>query len=644
MSVPRSVVIPFGVPEDGRGLGLGLAALVHSTAHIEGESVALAQLLRRAAETTEIAEIAESEEPSGPVEAFVSPSAWKDLSGTGTAAPGTHLVVTGAFEPPVDGQGLIQLLVFEAGDGRTRAHVEAHLDVDNAGQALVRALEHVWSQLGGDLGSMRGIGDLSWDALESVLRAERCVLHDPSRGGPHDRLAALIHLGRAVGDAPESRFPAARLASLALDLATGGQGGQGDGKLADAAMRALVQAQHDACTQPDLAEALSALSLRTGRHDDAERYAREAIELAPERARLYALVSEARRSRGDLPGALEAIEQGLLHESTDPLLNTERGMVLVQRGLTNEGEAALRMVLDERPLYAPAFTQLASLLVDRGDSVGATSLVDQALGSPNASPDVVRRAIHVSLAVEPTGIARAARVRQLASYLIERCPSDAWAQLMLARSLHALGDAEGAVRRLARVEELAPQSSLGSEAQRGRFSLLEPQAALEVEAVLRAVYSAPTADLEVLAVRSRSLAEAHAVWPSWFALGIAERRLERWTAARDAFAKAIRLSPGCTPAHMELAGAAVALADVEAALTHAKKACDLDGDTARTLAVLATALLASGRRDEAGVAIDRALAMDVTDEANRALAQRIYGDPPKTQTPNRDRNRSATGA
>ena len=49
MASPRAVVIPFEVPDDGRGLGLGLAALVHSFAQIDGESVALAQLLARTA-------------------------------------------------------------------------------------------------------------------------------------------------------------------------------------------------------------------------------------------------------------------------------------------------------------------------------------------------------------------------------------------------------------------------------------------------------------------------------------------------------------------------------------------------------------------------------------------------------------------
>src|SRR5260221_49317 len=198
MAPPPAVVIPFGVPEDGRGLGLGLAALVHSFAQIDGESVALAQLLSKQAQDQDEDKL----KKAAPVEAFVPPSAWRDLTGTGSAPPGVSFVMTGAFEPPVDGRGLIQLLVFEAKDGRTRACVEAHV----------------------------------------------------------------------------------------------------------------------------------ALNLRVGNADEAEQRAHEAIALEPDRARLYALLSEARRSRGDLEGALTAIEDGLLHGANDPLLGTERGIVLAERG------------------------------------------------------------------------------------------------------------------------------------------------------------------------------------------------------------------------------------------------------------------------------------------------------------------------
>lgn len=622
-------MIPFGVPEDGRGLGLGLAALVHSFAQIDGESVALAQLLARKPAVAADDPGVDAAPEANPVEAFVPPHAWKDLTGTTATPPGVSFVVTGAFEPPIDGRGLIQLLVFEANNGRTRARVEAQVDGENAGRAVIEALEEAWSQLDGELGTVRDIGDLSWEALESVLRAERCALHDPLRGGPHDRLAALVHLGRAIGDAPDASFPASRLASLALDVAIATPG---DPKLADAAIRALQRATLDAPGNTDLIEAVAALHLRIGNADEAERCARDGIARDPDRPRLYALLSEARRSRGDLPGALAAIEDGLVHGGTDPLLMTERGIVLAERGNLEEAERALRMVLDDRPLYPPAFTNLASLVMDRRDAVAAARLVDEALALGAAHPDVLRRAIQLSLATEPEGIARASRVSRLASALVERTPQDPWANLVLARAHVLLGDRISGARRLLRVEEIAPASSLASEAQRGRLALEEPQVAAEIDAVLRAAYHAPADDLDTIAARARKLAALHDVWPAHFAVGIAERRLERWRPARDAFAKAIACSPGCTPAHMEIVGAYVALEQADLALEHAQRACALDGETARTLAVLATALLAAGKRDEAGSAIDRALALDATDEANRALAERIRTPRARTST------------
>jgi tetratricopeptide (TPR) repeat protein len=627
MASPRAVVIPFGVPDDGRGLGLGLAALVHSFASIDGESVALAQLLARKPSTDrddadDSGDATRKTDDAAPVEAFVPPHAWRDLTGAGASAPqGVSFVVTGAFEPPTDGRGLIQLLVFDTKDGKTRAKVEAPVDGESAGKTLIAAFEECFSQLDIELGTVRDIDDLSWEALESVLRAERCALHDPLRGGPHDRLAAMVHLGRAIGDAPDGRFPATRLAALALDVAVGGPT---DAKLAHAAKRALARAREDAPRNADLIEALAALSLRLGNPDEAAAYAREALEIETDRPRIYALLSEACRSRGDLEGALAAIEDGLKSGATDPLLNTERGIVLAERGNLEQAERAWRMVLDERPLYPPAFTNLAQLVSDRKDAVACATLVDDVLRHvANAHPDVLRKAIHVSLAAESEGIARASRVATMAKVLVERAPNDAWARLALARALAMSGDKSSAVKRLGEVESLAETSSLGAEAQRGRFALEDPQVALEIDAVLRAAYSAAIEDLDTIAARARTLATRSSVWHAWFAVGIAERRRERWRPAREAFKEAIKCAPGCTPAHMEIVAAHVALGDAEAALESAQRACELEGESARTLAVLATALLAGGKRDEAAAAIDRALALDATDEANRALAERI---------------------
>ncbi len=607
---PRAVVIPFGVPAEGRGLGLGLAALVHVFTHVEGQSVALAQLLSKKPE---------ERVATGPVEAFVPPQAWRELAGTGNTPPDVLTVITGALEPPGEGRGMIQLLAFDARDGKTRGKVERHVDDARAGETLLGGFADLWSTIGGDVGRVRDIFDLGWDALESVLRAERCALHDPVRGGPHDRLAALIHLGRAVADAPDAKFPADRLASLALETALSPSS---DARLADAALRALVRAASDAPDHVELLEATAALQVRLGNPSDAEDSARGAILRAPDRPRPYVLLSEARRAIGDLSGALDAVRRGLAR-SNDQLLRCELGVILAERGEHVEAEGAWLSVLQRDPVHPAAFANLATVYARRGDAVAAQVLVDQALAAGAPHPDVVRRAIGLALATENDGVARAARVARLSRTLLERAPADAWATLMLARAELQMGERAPAEEHLSRVEVLAPGTVLATEAQRGRFALGDPQAAVEVDSALRAAYTAPIHDLEAICVRARRLAREHAVWTAWFAVGIAERRRERWGFAREAFDAAIRSSPGCTPAHMELAGTHISLGNMKAAVAHAERACVLDGPNPRSLGVLATALLADGRREEADAAVTRALLSDPSDAANLALAERI---------------------
>ncbi|MGH7435263.1 MAG: hypothetical protein ACRENE_06285, partial [Polyangiaceae bacterium] len=102
MSDPRAIVIPFGVPSDGQGLGLGLAALVHAVVQVEGSGVAIAQLHAAAAEGPPGG-------PRAPVEAFVPPAAWQEIAGRGDAPPAAEVIITGSFEPPLSGTGMIQI-------------------------------------------------------------------------------------------------------------------------------------------------------------------------------------------------------------------------------------------------------------------------------------------------------------------------------------------------------------------------------------------------------------------------------------------------------------------------------------------------------------------------------------------------------
>jgi tetratricopeptide (TPR) repeat protein len=608
-SDPRAVVIPFGVPLAGRGLGLGLAALVHACAHVEGSGVAIAQLHGR--RNDEPADAAPSV-----VEAFMPPATWRDIAGEGRS--GVGVVLTGAFEPPGDGDGTIQLLAFDPRDGKTRARVDAPLDERRAGASLVGALERLWSALGGEIGALEGLRELAWEPLESVLRAERCALHDPARGGPHDRLAAMLHLGRAIGDAPGARYPVDRLAALALETATGPAL---DPKLASAAARALARASEDAPTQVELVEALAALQLRLGLPREAERRLNVAIALRPKRTHLYALLSQALRAQGNFESALAALQPGLAEASSDPVLCAERGLVLAARGDLEGAGAAWREALAADPVHPIAFASLAALALRVGDTGAAQSLVDAALATQSARADVLRRAIQLALATEGEGIARASRVARLCTRLLEAAPGDPWASLALARSFVSLGDVSAARARLADVERVAPTSPASAEAQVVRLAIEDPGAELEIRSVLRAAHTASEEDLTDVAARSRRLATVHNAWVGWLAAAVAERRQARWTAARGALDVALELAPGATAAHIELAGVLLSLADAGGAVQHAERALALEGEGARPLAILARALAAGGHMREARQAAARALAIQPqTDETKTLLA------------------------
>ena len=366
MSSARAVVIPFGVPTEGRGLGLGLAALVHAFVHVEGGGVALAQLQSRRSEEQDL-----PSSPAPPVEAFVPPAAWRDIARRGEPQAGVGVVLTGSFEPPTDGQGAIRLLAFDSRDGHTRARVDAPIDDVRAGATVVGALEQLWSGLGGEIGALHGIHELGWESLESVLRAERCVLHDPARGGPHDRLAAMLHFGRAIQDAPTARYPVERLAWIALEAA---QGSAVDPKVTAASVRALERALDDAPAHAELVEALAALLIRMGRPRDAERRMNAAIAASPKRGRPYTLLAHALRAQGKLDGAQAVLQAGIAEAGGDPALHTERGVLLAERGDLGGARAAWEEALAKEPLHVPAYGLLAGLLLRERDAPAAQTL------------------------------------------------------------------------------------------------------------------------------------------------------------------------------------------------------------------------------------------------------------------------------
>lgn len=602
---PKVIVLPFGVREADRGLGIGLAAMLHSIARLEGESIALAQLHQRKDDGT----------APTPVEAFIPPPAWSDLSRSGaTSSEGLEIVLTGAFEPPGEGDGTVALLAFDPRTGEIRTKIERPIEEQHAGRSLVAALRELAPHV--EVLLEKEIGELDWTALESILRAERSATVDPLRGGrPHDPLAALAHLERAVSDAPRCAYPAARLAQLAIEL--------GSGSMAEAALRCLLRASADAPERADLLEAAAALSLRTGDPISAEVRALSAIAISSDRPHVHALVSEARRTRNDFDGALEAVQAGLRKAPNDPILLTELGIVAAVRNDAMTAQRTWQAVLEKFPGFLPAYMNLGTLAIDRTDTVLMQTLVDHALTVRGAHPDMMRRAVQLAMAGEPEGVARSTRIASLARSIVDRVPDDSAARVILARALADLGEREVALEHLATVERTAAGSPAAAEAQRGRLLLREPAAAHVIDALLAQAEKSPPPVLADVAARARRLSMQHGSWVAAYAEGLAERRNGRPAAAREAFLRALEYAPGCQVARDELANVLLTLGDPKTAEEHAERLRAIEGDTPRTLKLLARVKLHLGKNEEARVLAERVLATNPNDAECQRIAHPV---------------------
>jgi tetratricopeptide (TPR) repeat protein len=158
-----------------------------------------------------------------------------------------------------------------------------------------------------------------------------------------------------------------------------------------------------------------------------------------------------------------------------------------------------------------------------------------------------------------------------------------------------------------------------------RLALDDPQAHRELQSVLRAARSAGPNELADVAARARRLATLHGAWSGWLAAAVAEQRQGRWVAARGALELALETAPGASSVHVEIASVLLMLDDAPGALSHAERAMALEGESPRTLDILARTLAAAGRLEEARAVAGRALAAHPDDARARALAADLQG-------------------
>lgn len=529
--------VPFEVPgARAPGLGVGLAGLVHSSLRAEGTAFVMARAFAGPDATQQ------GDAEPRELEGFVSPETWRAMAGRSSDVTQMRvdLLVTGRFEAPEEGSGQAELVAFEPSSGHIVAHAESLYSDDDAGAGLLRAVNDLSSALGFDSAALSPLEELGWDAFESTARAETALAGSPQHTEEEGQLAALVHYARALDDAPQSAYLATRLAALAEHLFW-----QPDAALVASTRRALAAIRSDSV---DLACARAVGEAACGEPERAAELLRQVTLRAPEQPRAYALLSRLARERGDLTSALELLVRADEQVAQDhPVLDNERGLVFLDAGRVEEAASVLFTLLDHGVLSRLGWLRLLELARQPNQEALAGRIVDRILVDPGPSVDALVQALELIAYAEPAGVARTERARELALRALRHDRRRPELRVGIAHSLIELGERALALEELRAVLRSAPGSASAALASELLLSVEEPEVCESIRAALRAAQSAEPAALEQIAERARHFARNHDVWTAHLACAVAERRRERFDAAREAITRGLASTPTCPP-------------------------------------------------------------------------------------------------
>ena len=609
MIEPRAIVVPFGTAE--AGLGLGLAALIHAFLRLGLAPVGLAQLRGEAVGAV----------PAPLIEALVEPVSWVAMAQRSPDRPvGIEHVITGALGSPdsdSDEDAQFTVRIFSESDARVLAHVTREFDDDTAGAVLVEVLTAALEPQGYVLGPLADLAGLSWDALSSVLRAEKSALIDATPAGPGDPVSAMVHLARAVSDAPENAYAARRLAAFAHGYAEAHRFAKPE---TENVLRTLESAVTDAPDQLELVEALALVHAHGGDTKPASTLASMIRTKQPGRVMASLVHAMVARRDNRFEEALAILDAGLKLHPEDPILRTEMGTTWAETGQLVRAEREWLRVLQRHPGHPTAFANSAALALHRKDPLLAEKLVDAVLPIDVAA-EVLRGAVNLAIAFEPVDTARHARVASLLTRLVLLSPDDAWARLQLAKVRVQLGNIDDAIRQLRDIERSAPQTHYGAEARLARFRLEDPTAAMELESALRVAFGSVASNLDSVAARARRFSISHEIWLADAIIAEALRRKGDRKGARAALDLGLSRAPGSALLTLLAVILFLDLGDLPEALRRARDLPRHLGDDALVHGTLALLAATEGDKATMLLACDRAEKCGIEEELLNAIQQ-----------------------
>jgi tetratricopeptide (TPR) repeat protein len=340
----------------------------------------------------------------------------------------------------------------------------------------------------------------------------------------------------------------------------------------------------------DLRDLLAGRLVAADQLEEAETVLLEGVRSAPTAAR-WLSVADVRRRRGDLAGALAAVEEALAAKPEDPEpLQFAAADLLLDLGRPDEAEARLREV--HEPAYRLALE--GRLALERGDPKRALEILTHAI---EQWPDNAGARIQAARAANELG--QTDRAISELREATRAAPNDTDAALLLARLYLVKGDPESAVAFLARQRE-----------HRG-FTTPEPYLL-----AARAFGEAGQPQ------QARAMLEALAKLPGHAALALAELAgLDQQEQGPAAAVKRIEASgldlgePGNEPALRAWAQAELALGKGADAATRIAALEAARPDAAALPVVRGQLALASGDLEAAQQAFEQALRLDVDSAA-----------------------------
>ncbi len=296
-----------------------------------------------------------------------------------------------------------------------------------------------------------------------------------------------------------------------------------------AAVGALEQARKLAPQRADIWYNLANVYKQMEDPDEAEVYYRKALELDPNLTRAFNNLGNLYETRGMHDQAKELYRRGLKNDPNNPTLSYNLGITYQSMGKAPEAIRSYRQALRSRPNWVDGLNNLGILLEETGEYEEARQMLESALKVDSSNPRIKN-----NLGVVLGAIGDHEKAREYLQQAVKADPTYTTAVINLTTEMEELNDSEGAWEELQRVKAEEPSN-------------LEIREKIARIAVKNGKHKQAREEIRFILDHNPKAGFA------WALLGDLSLATGNRTKAREAYSRAINLSPEDTDTALNLA-------------------------------------------------------------------------------------------